>query len=233
MDKIKAFIFDLDDTLYPQKEFTRQCLLATSGYISEISGADVDFIKINLNRILDEKGIEYKYIFNDLFDIIKFDGVPHLKKILELFRTCKPELKLYKNTLEVLNVLKNNYRLALLTDGYEQVQHYKVKELELNDYFEEILVTFTLGEENRKPSTLPYEVMLNTLGLEAFECVYIGNDPKRDFIACKKLGMKSIRINQGDYKDLFLEQKYEADFCVDDIIEIVNLIKNNLGAENG
>lgn len=232
-DKIKAFIFDLDDTLYPQKEYTRQCLLATSDYISKISRVEIDAIEKHLNCILDEKGIEYKYIFNDLFENIGFDGTPHLKEILELFRACQPKLELYENALEVLNCLKNNYRLALLTDGYEKIQHYKVQELELNDFFEEILVTYTLGEENRKPSPLPYQKLLDIMQLNAEECIYVGNDPKRDFIACKKLGMKSIRINQGDYKNLFLDKEYEADFCIDDIINLAETIKEQSGAENG
>lgn len=223
---VKAFIFDLDDTLYPQKEYSRQCLFATAGYISKVSGVSVELIEKKFNEILDKNGIEYKYTFNDLFEAIGFDGMPYLKKILELFRACKPKLELFDNALEVLTKLNDNFRLALLTDGYEKVQYFKVKELGLNDFFEEILVTFTLGEENRKPSVMPYQIMLEKLGLEPFECVYVGNDPKRDFIACKRLGMKSLRINQGDYKDLFLGQEHDADFCVNDIIDIMDLLKN-------
>lgn len=221
---VKAVIFDLDDTLYPQKEYSRQCLLATSDYISGLSGVDVKLIKKTLNEILDKNGIEYKYAFNDLFTAIGFDGVPHLKKILELFGACQPKLQLFDNVFEVLTSLKDAYRLALLTDGYEKVQHFKVRELGLNNFFEEILVTFTLGEENRKPSVMPYQIMLEKLGLEPFECVYVGNDPNRDFLACKKIGMKSLRINQGDYKDLFLGRDYDADFCIDNILGIMDLI---------
>lgn len=222
---IKAVIFDLDDTLYPQKEYTRQCLLATVPYISRVSGCNPELISAKLNSILDENGIEYKKTYNDLFEAINFEGVSHIKDIIKLFRACKPKVEAYPNVHKTLESLQSSYRLGMITDGYEIVQNYKIAQLNLSNYFERILVTDTLGIENRKPSNIPYEKMLELMGLEPELCVYVGNDPWKDFVACKSLGMRSVRINQGDYKDLILEQEYEADFCVNDIIDLLGIIK--------
>ena len=224
MEDIKAVIFDLDDTLYPQIEYTRQSLLASAPYIAEISGCGVEIVNENLNIILGWHGIEYKRIYDDLFEAISFDGKPYLQDILKLFRGCKPKISAYQNVYKVLDELNVSYRLGMITDGYEEAQKYKINELNLNDYFEKVLITDTLGIENRKPSSVPYEKLLEIMELAANECVYVGNDPRKDFIACKKLGMKSVRIKQGDYKNLVLDQEYEADYCVDDIINLLDII---------
>jgi putative hydrolase of the HAD superfamily len=227
-EKNKAVIFDLDDTLYPQIEYTRQCLLNTSSFIAEFSNYPQKEIEDVLIRILTDKGIEYHHIYNDLFKEINFDGMPYLKDILTRFWQCKPQLQVYENTYDVLEKLKKHFILALLTDGHVKIQEYKIDSLNLRSFFDYILITDSLGVENRKPSVKPYEVLLNNINLFPCNCVYVGNDPNKDFTGAKKLGLKTIRINQGDYKDVKVPENSDADFLINSIFELIDCIKKEL-----
>jgi putative hydrolase of the HAD superfamily len=228
IEKNKAVIFDLDDTLYPQIEYTRQCLLYTSGFIAEFSNHPQKEIEDVLIRILKDKGIEYHHIYDDLFKEINFNGMPYLKEILNKFWQCKPQLHVYENTCEVLEELKKHFILALLTDGHVKIQEYKIDTLNLRSFFDYILITDSLGIENRKPSVKPYEVLLDKINLFPYNCVYVGNDPNKDFIGAKKMGLKTIRINQGDYKDVNVSENFDADFSINSIFALIYCIKKEL-----
>ncbi|MDR1896242.1 MAG: HAD family hydrolase [Prevotellaceae bacterium] len=228
MTKNRAVIFDLDDTLYPQIEYTRQCLLNTSEYIAKLSNHRQKEIEKRLNNILDNKGIEYRFIYDDLFREIHFDGLPYLKEILDEFWQCKPKLQVYENTHEILKKLKDYFLFAILTDGHIKIQEYKIDNLHLRQFFDYVLITDSLGIENRKPSVKPYQVLLNKINLTARDCIYIGNDPRKDFIGAKKIGLKTIRINQGEYKDLKVSENDDADFSINSISELINCIKEKI-----
>jgi putative hydrolase of the HAD superfamily len=50
--------------------------------------------------------------------------------------------------------------------------------------------------------------------------VYVGDDPHKDFLNIKKLGMRTIRVNRGRFKDLVLDNRYEAEITVDNLIDL-------------
>jgi putative hydrolase of the HAD superfamily len=225
MSKNRAIIFDLDDTLYPQIEYTRQCLFYSSSLISELSNHSQNEIEGILNHILESKGIEYRHIYDDLFEQLAFDGFPYLKGILAKFRQCKPTLQLYNETYSVLVELKKTFILALLTDGHVKIQEYKIENLQIRHFFDYLLITDSLGIENRKPSVKPYREILNRINLPSHNCIYVGNDPNKDFIGAKQLGIKTVRINQGEYRDIRVSEQFDSDFSINNISDLINCIK--------
>jgi putative hydrolase of the HAD superfamily len=224
MSKNRAIIFDLDDTLYPQIEYTRQCLFYSSSLIAELSNHSQSEIENILNHILENKGIEYRYIYNDLFKQINFDGFPYLKDIISRFWQCQPTLQLYEETYNILDMLKETFILSLLTDGYVKIQEYKIENLQIKHFFDHVLITDSLGIENRKPSVKPYREMLNKINLPAHNCIYVGNDPNKDFIGAKQLGIRTVRINQGECKNMEVSEQFDAEFKINNISDLINCI---------
>ena len=47
--------------------------------------------------------------------------------------------------------------------------------------------------------------------------VYIGDNPKKDFVNCNKIGIKTIRFKKGEYKDLVLKYPYEAKYQISNL----------------
>lgn len=221
---VDCIVFDLDDTLYPQIEFDLGCLKESAGYISSLCGKSNSEIFGIITEILAKNGIEYRKVFDDLFEEIKFDGMCYIKDILKCYWSAKPQISVFPNVDNILRYLKSKYSLAMITDGYVDTQTYKISKLGLNDYFNKIYFTDSYGVENRKPSKYVFDVFLSETEFPPERCVYIGNDPRKDFIPARDVGMHSIRIRQGSFADIDLGKEYEADYIVDSISQLTELI---------
>jgi len=77
-------------------------------------------------------------------------------------------------------------------------------------------VTDDLGDERQfwKPHIKPYEEIRKYFEVTHQDCVYIGDNEKKDFITAKKLGWKTIRIARdgAEYESLGLGDEYRADY---------------------
>ena len=81
--------------------------------------------------------------------------------------------------------------------------------------------------EKQKPNPLPYQKAMEKLEASANETVYIGDNPYKDFITARKLGIFTIRIMRGQYKKIKLRKEYESDCQIQNLEDIFNVIKRN------
>ena len=218
-------IFDLDDTLYPQTEYTRQCLYNSCSVFQEYYKLRIEDVKRAMDQILNKYGIEYKYIYNEVFNLLSIDGISHLPQMLEQFHKAKPQITPFPNTQKALTYFKQrNFSLGIITDGPVAVQQYKIQNLGIDSYFSDIVYTDSLGISNRKPSTAGFQEFLKRNSVSPLHCVYIGNDPRKDFLPAKQTGMQTVRIRQGEYKNITLDKEHEAQYNVNNIVELMKLI---------
>jgi len=68
---------------------------------------------------------------------------------------------------------------------------------------------------------------LERLGCTPREAMYIGDNPQKDFIGAKGLGMKTIRIirENGDHMQDKVDAEYEADTSVHDLRDIKQIME--------
>lgn len=192
---IKAVIFDLDDTFYPEIDYVISGCKAISAVIAK-----------------GDKTIEHK--FNDAFDKIvaqspfgvidKFCEVyndKHFNKgyLLEIYRNHKPEIKLYDDVIPCLEKLKtSSVKLALLTDGRPEGQRKKINALGIAQYFDYIVITDELGGiEFRKPNIRAYEIICNKLQIALCDVMVVGDNIQKDFSA-QDYGAKAVYIERKD-----------------------------------
>ena len=84
---------------------------------------------------------------------------------------------------------------ALITDGYGPGQRQKIAALGLEDYFEDLIVTGERGEGWPKPGTRAFTYLQEKHGVSAAsECIYIGDNPHKDFVGPDALGWAWQRI---------------------------------------
>jgi putative hydrolase of the HAD superfamily len=74
----------------------------------------------------------------------------------------------------------------------------------------------------RKPSPKPFQMALDYLKIEPNEAIMIGDWPERDVVGAKEIGMKTIFARYGD---TFGTVDSGADWDVNDVYEVVNIIK--------
>ncbi|EKQ51128.1 MULTISPECIES: HAD-IA family hydrolase [unclassified Clostridium] len=221
---IKALIFDLDDTLYYEKAYVLGAFKEVAYYLGSKYGENLEQLYTRMEEILKEHG--RGKIFNIICEEMNFEE--DIEELVNIYRNSKPKLKLYKDSKEFLIwARKQGYKLGIITDGCSKVQWNKIKSLDIQDLVDKIIVTDDLGKEFWKPHVRSYLDMINHFSISRDECIYIGDNPNKDFIGARKLGIKTIRIirEKGDHINTFLDIEYEADFKINDFSEVKRLLE--------
>lgn len=81
---------------------------------------------------------------------------------------------------------------------------------------DKVIVTDDLGKEFWKPHKKSYINMMNYFKINKDECIYIGDNPNKDFIGAKEIGMMTVRIvrEKGDHIKTHRAKEYEADLNI-------------------
>ncbi len=175
---MKAFIFDLDDTLCPEIEYVKSGFCAIAKAFSDESLYD----KLWSLFSIDTKNVYQRAGFSE----------EDCRRAIEIYRNHKPDIALSPDAVQMLDALKKQgYKLGLITDGRPNGQRNKIEALSLAKWMDAIIVTDELGGESfRKPNPAAFEMMREKLSVRFEDMVYIGDNPKKDFDAPKKLGMQ-------------------------------------------
>ena len=183
--QIKGVIFDLDDTLYSEKEYVRSGYKAVSEYLGgEYEEKLWGFFEEGrpaIDELLRELGRE-----NDKAEV------------LEVYRSHKPTIHLYPGVAEMIEELKvKGFKVGIITDGSPEGQHNKMEALGLN--VEDVIITDELGGiQFRKPCDIAFRIMMMRWRLNPADIVYVGDNPAKDFQATQQLGMRSICFDNPD-----------------------------------
>lgn len=193
MAGIRGIIFDLDDTLAPERDYVFSGFRAVASHLA-LLGVDEreSFERMKSIFQADRK----RKVFDELLKELGMTS-PDKGALLEIYRNHVPDGKyrLYPDCRRNLPLIADKYRCALLTDGRRGGQENKIKALGIGSYFVEIIINE--NPELFKPHPLPYERIMNALGLTAEHILAIGDNPLKDFITPRRLGMATVRIRRG------------------------------------
>jgi putative hydrolase of the HAD superfamily len=113
----------------------------------------------------------------------------------ELFLQLLPtRTLLFPDTIQVLDYLQEKgYRLHLITNGFEEVQHNKLKHSGLAPYFK-VVVTSECSN-SLKPQKEIFEYSLNKTGAAVEESLMIGDALDVDVAGALNIGMDAVHVN--------------------------------------
>ena len=177
--QIKGVIFDLDDTLYSEKEYVKSGYKAVSGYLGgeyeEKLWSFFEEGKPAIDELLKELGHEDKKA-----------------EVLEVYRSHKPAIHLYPGVAEMIETLKKRgIKVGIITDGRPEGQRKKLEALGLD--VDDVIITDELGGvQFRKPCDIAFRILATRWRLNPADVVYIGDNPTKDFQAPQQLGMNSL-----------------------------------------
>ena len=219
MINYKAIIFDLDDTLYDEEAYVHGAFAHTADCISDrFKYCNKDALYKRMLELLSADGR------GKIFDeIIKEFKLPlSVSEVVSMYRNTLPKLSLYEDAAVFLDILsKTEIKTGLITDGCSLVQHNKIKALSLDTK-----LNFILATDDFKLSKPDPKVYLKCLeGLDVVnpeDAVYIGDNPGKDFIGAKEIGMKTIRIirPKGMHMKDSASPEYEADQTINLLTDI-------------
>jgi putative hydrolase of the HAD superfamily len=190
---IKAWIFDLDDTLYPERDYVRSGFRAEGEWAEERLGLSQVIVRAQLQALFDG-GFR-----SDAFQWwLSEQGLPEslLPEMVKVYREHIPKIGFYPDSEETLEDLKKEYRLGLLTEGRRSAQEAKIRALGLDRWMEAVVI---LGEEDRgewKPSRKPFDRILGLLAIGGSDAAYIGDNPQKDFRGAREAGLRTVRIRR-------------------------------------
>jgi putative hydrolase of the HAD superfamily len=225
---ITTIVFDLDDTLYDETDYCRSGFAAVAVSLATIEGLPDEATIFNAFWGQFASGNRGK-AFNAALEQL---GLPAsqdtVEKLIELYRFHKPTLTLPPSSKAVLDTLQKKYTLALLTDGYLPAQELKVAALGIKKYFKFIVYTEALGRDFWKPSPVGYQSVLAALNIEPENCVYIGDNEIKDFIAPNQLGFATIRLIRpnGIHQEQGTHPNAPAAHTITDLADLPKLLES-------
>ncbi|MCI5057128.1 MAG: YjjG family noncanonical pyrimidine nucleotidase [Flavobacteriales bacterium] len=199
MNRYQHIFFDLDGTLWDFQKNSEITLKEIYSKFLQGRTAENDFIQIyrNVNTKLwdDYKNgsINVKTLRNKRFHIAlkKLDVEDeHLAKSISDYylEECPKKKHLVNGAKEILEYLSSqNLKLHILTNGFSDLQHFKLKNCDLHHFFSNIFCSDTL--KYSKPSNQAFQKALNEAKAKVDESLMIGDSIVDDIEGAKQIGM--------------------------------------------
>jgi putative hydrolase of the HAD superfamily len=108
-------------------------------------------------------------------------------------KTSPYKTNLFPFTHEVLKYLKTKYHLHIITNGFEEVQHIKLKQSKLDVYFDKVITSEHIGV--KKPDSKIFNYALFSTKSELSQSLMLGDDFAVDILGAKNIGMDQVFFN--------------------------------------
>jgi len=181
---------DIDDTLYLERDYVASGFKAIGNWLLSNYGVTGFFASAWKYFLAGRRGDIFDQVLHDF----KLNDKKLIARLVDIYRTHDPDIKLLPDAQSFLL----NYapkELAVISDGYSTAQWAKVRALDIEGLIGTIIITDDWGREYWKPHARAFEAVQQGYLPEC--CVYIADNPLKDFIAPAMLGWRpSIRVRR-------------------------------------
>ena len=201
---LKNIFFDLDHTLW---DFERNSELTfdfifrkldleidLKNFLSKYNPINQKCWKLYRENKISQKELRIKRLVKT-FEIIQFEI--QFYKIEEISNLYIKHLLTFKNlfdgTHELLHFLKKKYRLHVITNGFEDVQNFKILNSGLSSYFENIFTADSLGY--KKPNPKIFKLAMDKVGTNPKCSLMIGDSFEADIKGALEVKMQALHFN--------------------------------------
>ena len=224
---VKDIFFDLDHTLW---DFDKNSMLAFKRVFKKFK-IIIEFDAFL--KIYEPINVEYWKKYREdkvskenlrrgrLIDsFIFFDLIYTTEKIDEIADAYIQELPfdnhLFEGAVEILDYLILKYKLHIITNGFEEVQHKKLKNSGIDHYFSTVTTSEEVGL--KKPNPKVFLTALNKANSLPAQSVMIGDSLEADILGANNIGMQTIFYN---YRNENISKKIKS---IDSLLEIKNYL---------
>lgn len=192
-------VFDLDDTLYAERQYALGGFAAVGAWAAREHG--IEGIAERLMDLLDagHLGQSFRMALDEkIADLTDAD----VHAALKAYGDHTPRLSLFEDAALALDHWRRG-PLGLITDGNPKTQMAKVAALGIAPRFREIVYTGALGPKGamHKPHPRAFEIMqaaLRTRPDDRF--VYVGDNPNKDFVAPNAMGWMTVLVDRPTFR---------------------------------
>ena len=119
---------------------------------------------------------------------------------------------LVPNTLAILDYLRPKYRLHIITNGFQEVQHRKLENASIASYFEHVIDSETAGVKKPNPYIFNYSLQKASVAPE--KAIMIGDSLEADVLGARAVGLHTIHFNAHN------DPAHQHGEIIEDLIEI-------------
>ncbi|MEJ1238595.1 YjjG family noncanonical pyrimidine nucleotidase [Chryseolinea sp. T2] len=229
--KYCTVFFDLDHTLWDYE--TNSCdTLKELHNTYELSTRGITDVQLFLNQ--------FRTVNNELWDLFDTGRIAsdvirkeRFQRILGHFGVrdekldrdlsadyldqCPRKGQLMPYAIDVLDYLAGRYRLAVITNGFDEIQQLKLAAGNLHKYFNHIITSQTAG--HRKPAREIFEYALQHNETQCHEAIMIGDNLITDIGGAKGANIDAVFFNA--------EQRVhneELDFEITSLLELKSIL---------
>ena len=196
--------FDLDHTLWDfeknsmltfDKIFNEQILsIDLEQFIFYYNPINHDYWKKYRENKISQDELRYNRLA-DTFEQMKFKTTnSQIDQISEAYITYLSSFShLFEGAIPLLEKLKSNYHLHIITNGFEQVQNLKIKNSGLKTFFDFIFTAEKVGF--KKPHPQIFIEALNQTKADPKKSLMIGDSLEADILGALTQGMHAIHFN--------------------------------------
>ncbi len=191
---IKAIIFDCWDTLFGYQLEKPHPFSIFAERIGE-NLKDYKFLKIFEKHFMLEKHSKLEVSIKELLEEL---DIKHTNKLInelkEILEEALCSQKSFPETLNVLNELKKNYKLGLISNTFYQSFERLEQKFKMQDIFDVVLKSYET--KILKPHPKIFEIMIKELKVNKNEVLMVGDSLKNDVQAAENFGLKGILIDR-------------------------------------
>jgi putative hydrolase of the HAD superfamily len=204
MKGITDIFFDLDHTIWDFDKnseisykiiFTQLNLdVPIADFISVYTVINVKLWKLFRDDKITKETLRYKRL-KDSFLAIGIDYPEDvLSKIADLYiYYLSKQTNLLEGAIELLDYLKPKYRLHIITNGFAEIQEYKLSNSKLSKYFNVIVNSEMAGV--KKPNPIIFQMALDMANVAKSNSLMIGDSLEADVLGAIDFGIDAICYN--------------------------------------
>jgi putative hydrolase of the HAD superfamily len=231
--KIKAILFDIDDTLFDRIKSQHLVLdkIVTklphvfysleNGRIMEafLESDRISTLDWEAGRHVDDVREYRSNIFLKELGL----STDHAGIITDIYVQEYPFINApVEGAVELVEKASLRFKTGVISNSMPDVQYQKIKTLGLQSYFSCVVLATEIGL--KKPDARIFIHAAKQLQLQPDECMYIGDNYENDIAGGKGAGMKTCWFRRGNNADM--DSTQHADFIVESLEEAGRIIEN-------
>ena len=202
--RISDIFFDLDHTLWDfeknsmltfAKIFTEnQIRVKLNSFLEFYVPINLEYWKLYREERISKEDLRYqrlKRVFDALDYSVDDDLIHSLSE--QYIAQLSSFNYLIPNTVDILEYLKPNYRLHIITNGFEEIQTKKLRGSNIYHYFDKIVNSEMAGV--KKPNPRIFKLALDMASVNADNAVMIGDNIEADILGAQAVGLNTLHFN--------------------------------------
>lgn len=178
-------VFDLDDTLYLERDFAFSGFDAVGSFMADRHGAS-GFAKL-CKGLFDSP--HRPTIFDEALRRYGLHEAQSIDELVSIYRGHSPQISLAPDAARYLD---GRDGFGMITDGPEATQRAKIAALGIAPQFDQIIPTGQWPRGFGKPHPRAYRAIMDAS--EDRRCVYVADNGAKDFVTPNRLGWITVQI---------------------------------------